>query len=201
MHKLYRSLVTVNRNIWIRWIPERLPGLVTNQNHLVLWLIIQHFRGLQKLKCQLHVMWDTGFRVLEFCFLTFIKHSQMFDLTARGIFFSLLITWVLLVTSTLLRWLDHLLLDFCLLLPLPWQFGTLFEKSNFCPKIQFWQNLNIFTRFFLTIFLVKSKLSTAKKSKTTTFSRVFHSKKIDNFLGKSKLNFWTKNEDFEQWAR
>ena len=61
---------------------------------------------------------------------------------------------------------------------------------------------NIFTSFspkiFLTIFLVKSKLSTAKKSKTTTFSRVFHPKKIDNFLGKSKLNFWTKNEDFEQ---
>ena len=52
--------------------------------------------------------------------------------------------------------------------------------------------------FFLTIFLVKSKLSTAKKYKTTTFSRVFHQKKIDNFLGKSKLNFWTKNEDFEQ---
>ena len=84
-----------------------------------------------------------------------------------------------------------------------------------------------FTQIFLTIFLVKSKLSTAKKSKTTTFSRVFHPKffltiflvkaklskakkspipqhfrkffiqKIDNFLGKSKLNFWTKNEDFE----
>ena len=54
----------------------------------------------------------------------------------------------------------------------------LFGKSNFCPKIQFWQNPNIFTSFFtqifLTIFLVKSKLSTAKKSKTTTFSRVFH---------------------------
>ena len=79
---------------------------------------------------------------------------------------------------------------------------TLFEKSNFCPKIQFWQNSNIFTsfssKFFLTIFLVKSKLSTAKKSKTTTFSRVFHPPKIDNFLGKLKLNFWTKNEDFEQ---
>ena len=56
-----------------------------------------------------------------------------------------------------------------------------------------------FAQFFLTIFLVKSKLSTAKKSKTTTFSRVFHPK-IDNFLGKSKLNFWTKNEDFEQCA-
>ena len=25
---------------------------------------------------------------------------------------------------------------------------TLFEKSNFCPKIQFWQNSNIFTSFF-----------------------------------------------------
>ena len=42
---------------------------------------------------------------------------------------------------------------------------------------------------FLTIFLVKSKLSTVKKSKTTTFSRVFLPQKIDNFLGKSKLNF------------
>ena len=51
---------------------------------------------------------------------------------------------------------------------------------------------------FLTIFLVKSKLSTAKKSKTTTFSRVFHPPKIDNFLGKSKLNFWSKNKNFEQ---
>ena len=79
---------------------------------------------------------------------------------------------------------------------------TLFEKSNFCPKIQFWQKPNIFTSFssniFLTIFLVKSKLSTAKKSKTTTFSRVFHPKKIDNYLGKSKLIFRTKNEAFEQ---
>ena len=46
-------------------------------------------------------------------------------------------------------------------------FHTLFEKSNFCPKIQFWHNTNIFTsfspKFFLTLFLVKSKLSTAKK--------------------------------------
>ena len=34
---------------------------------------------------------------------------------------------------------------------------------------------------FLTIFLVKSKLSTAKKSKTTTFSRVFRPKKSTIF--------------------
>ena len=41
------------------------------------------------------------------------------------------------------------------------RFYTLFEKSNFCPKIKFWQNPNIFTsfspKFFMTIFLVKSK--------------------------------------------
>ena len=55
-----------------------------------------------------------------------------------------------------------------------------------------------FTTKKLTIFLVKLKLSKAKKSKTTTFPRVFYPKKIDNFLGNSKLNFWTKNEDFEK---
>ncbi len=84
-----------------------------------------------------------------------------------------------------------------------------FNLTRFSPKI------------FLTLCLVKSKLSTAKKSKTTTFSRVFHPKKIDtfsreikvvnsqkvqnhniftsfspkkiyNFLGKSNFNFWTK---------
>ena len=38
-----------------------------------------------------------------------------------------------------------------------------------------------FTQIFLTIFLVKSKLSTAKKSKTTTSSRVFHPKKSTIF--------------------
>ena len=30
--------------------------------------------------------------------------------------------------------------------------NTLFEKSNFCPKIQFWQNPNIFTSFSTKIF-------------------------------------------------
>ena len=73
---------------------------------------------------------------------------------------------------------------------------TLFEKSNFCPKIQFWQNPNIFTsfspQFFLTIFLVKSKLSTAKKSKTTTFSRVFHPKKSTFFSGNRNWIFGQK---------
>ena len=80
--------------------------------------------------------------------------------------------------------------------------GTHYSKSQiFVQKLHF-DKTPTFSRvfhpnIFLTIFLVKSKLSTAKKSKTRTFSRVFHPKKIDNFLGKSKLNFWTKNEDFE----
>ena len=70
---------------------------------------------------------------------------------------------------------------------------TLFKKSNICPKIQFWQYPNIFTSFstniFLTIFLVKSKLSTAKKSKTTTFSRVFLPKKSTIFSGNQSWIF------------
>ena len=78
-------------------------------------------------------------------------------------------------------------------------FVTLFEKSNFCPKIQFWQNANIFTslspKFFLTIFLVKSKLSTAKKSKTTTFSRVFHPKNRQ-FSRDIKFEFLDKKSRF-----
>ena len=45
---------------------------------------------------------------------------------------------------------------------------------------------------------MNSKLSTPNKPNTTTFSQVFSPEKIDNFLGKSKLNFWTKNKDLEQ---
>ena len=50
-----------------------------------------------------------------------------------------------------------------------------FNLTSFSPK------------FFLTLCLVKSKLSTAKKSKTTTFSRVFHPKKIDTFSREIKV--------------
>ena len=52
------------------------------------------------------------------------------------------------------------------------------KSQTFVQKFNF---TSFSPKFFLTIFLVKSKLSTAKKSKTTTFSRVFHPKKIDNF--------------------
>ena len=80
---------------------------------------------------------------------------------------------------------------------------TLFEKSNFCPKIQFWQktqNPNIsrvyHQIFFFKIFLVKSKLSTAKKSKTTTFSRFFSPKKIRQFSREIKVEFLDKKWRF-----
>ena len=102
------------------------------------------------------------------------------------------------------------------------------RKVNFLYKISISRVFH--PNLFFTIFLVKSKLSIATKSKTTTFSRVFHPRKnrqffswiqscqqlkspkpqhfhefltpqkIGNFLGKSKLNFWTKNEDLEQCA-
>ena len=87
------------------------------------------------------------------------------------------------------------------------------QKFNFDKILQFFSgnqssqqlksaNLQHFHEFFnpnfLTIFLVESKLSTAKKSKTAAFSRVFTQSNSTIFLGKSKLNFWTKNEDFGQ---
>ena len=70
------------------------------------------------------------------------------------------------------------------------------SKNSILTKPQHFHEFST-PNFFVTTFLVKSKLSTAKKSKTAAFSRVFHPK-IENFLGKSQLNFWTKNEDFEQ---
>ena len=60
------------------------------------------------------------------------------------------------------------------------------SQSHYSKRQIFVQN--IFTSFslkiFLTIFLVKSKLSAAKKSKTTTFSRVFHREIKIEFLEK-----------------
>ena len=57
----------------------------------------------------------------------------------------------------------------------------LMSKNSNLTKPQLFHEF--FTQFFLTIFLVKSKLSTAKKSKTTTFSRVFLPKKWTIFSG------------------
>ena len=70
------------------------------------------------------------------------------------------------------------------------------SKNSILTKPQHFHEF--FTQIFFDKFLVKSKLLTAKKSKTATFLRVFTQNNSTIFLGKSKLNFWTKNEDFEQ---
>ena len=53
------------------------------------------------------------------------------------------------------------------------------SKNSILTKPQHFHKF--FPQIFLTIFLVKSKLSTAKMSKTTTFSRAFHPKKSTIF--------------------
>ena len=51
-----------------------------------------------------------------------------------------------------------------------------------------------FIQIFLKIFLVKWKLSIAKKSKTTTFSRVFHPPENGQFSRERKLEFLDKKK-------
>ena len=65
------------------------------------------------------------------------------------------------------------------------------SKNSILTKPQHFHEF--FTQiFFVAIFLVKSKLSTAKKSKTTTFSRVFHPKKSTLFSGNQSWIFGQK---------
>ena len=64
------------------------------------------------------------------------------------------------------------------------------SKNSILTKTQHFHEF--FTQNFLTIFLVKSKLSTAKKSRTAAFSRVLTQNNSTIFLGKSKVIFWTK---------
>ena len=70
------------------------------------------------------------------------------------------------------------------------------SKNSILTKPQHFHEF--FIQKFFGNFSRESKLSTAKKSKTKAFSRVFHPNKLTIFFGKSTLNFWTKNEDFEQ---
>ena len=83
-------------------------------------------------------------------------------------------------------------------------FDTLFEKSNFCPKIQFWQNHNIFTsfspKFFWQFFSWNQSCQQLKSPKPQHFHEFF-TQKIDNFLIKvefldKKLRFRTVCDKF-----
>ena len=52
--------------------------------------------------------------------------------------------------------------------------------------------------FFWQFFSWNQSCQQLKSPKPQHFHEFFTPQKIDNFLGKSKLNFWTKNDDFEQ---
>ena len=80
---------------------------------------------------------------------------------------------------------------------------TLFEKFNFCPKIQFWQNHNIFTslspNFFGQFFSWNQSCQQLKSPKPQHFQDFF-TQKNRQFSREIKVKFLDKNEDFEQCA-
>ena len=57
-----------------------------------------------------------------------------------------------------------------------------------------------FTHFFFWPFFSWNQSCQQLKCSKPQHFHEFYTKIIDNFLGKSKLNFWTKNEGFEQCA-
>ena len=62
--------------------------------------------------------------------------------------------------------------------------------TSFSPNFFFWQ-----------FFSWNQSCQQLKSPKPQHFHEFFIPKKIDIFFGKSKFNFWTKNEDFEQCAK
>ena len=75
---------------------------------------------------------------------------------------------------------------------------TFLSKSSILTKPQHFHEF--FTQNFVDNFSREIKSCQQLKSLKPQHFHEFFTKKIDNFLGKSKLNFWTKNEDFEQCA-
>ena len=69
--------------------------------------------------------------------------------------------------------------------------NTLFEKSNFCPKIQFWQNPNIFTsfspKFFWQFFSWNQSCQQLKSPKPQHFHEFFTQIFFDNFSREIKV--------------
>ena len=88
---------------------------------------------------------------------------------------------------------------------------TFFKRQSLVHtirKVNFLSNNSILTKlqhfheffhpnFFWQFFLWNQSCQQLKSPKPQHFHELF-TQKIGNFLGKSKLNFWTKNEDFEQ---
>ena len=75
---------------------------------------------------------------------------------------------------------------------------SLFEKSNFCQKNSILTRPQHFHEFFTQNFFGQffswnQSCQQLKSPKSQHFHEFFTPPKIDNFLGKSTLNFWTKN--------
>ena len=62
---------------------------------------------------------------------------------------------------------------------LPYDDDTLFDKSNFCPKIQFWQNF--------TIFSGNQSCQQLKKANRQHFHEFFTQIFFDNFYREIKV--------------
>ena len=81
---------------------------------------------------------------------------------------------------------------------------TLFEKSNFCPKIQFWQNPNIFTsfspKFFWQFFSWNQSCQQLKSPKPQHFHE-FYTPKNRQFSREIFLNHlgWVKVGENTKW--
>ena len=141
------------------------------------------------------------------------RSSSWWRLRGLGRTFSMLLIWHHRLWPTHLR--------------IPWILekkkkvaDTLFEKSNFCPKIQFWQNFTIFSwnqscqqlksanpqhfhEFFTWNFFDKFSREikvVLQNPKPQHFHEFFTPPKKNRQFFWGKLNFWTKNEDFEQCA-
>ena len=69
------------------------------------------------------------------------------------------------------------------------------SRNSILTKPQHFHEL--FTQIFFWQFFSWNPSCQQLKSPKPQHFHEFSPKKIDNFLGKSKLNFWTKNEDFE----
>ena len=79
-------------------------------------------------------------------------------------------------------------------------YATLFERSNFCPKIQFWQKPNIFTSFsptfFGQFFSWNQSCQELKSPKPQHFHEFFTHKKNPQFSREIKVDFLDKKSRF-----
>ena len=78
-------------------------------------------------------------------------------------------------------------------------FWHFFSWNQSCQELKSPKPQHFHPNFFWQFFSWNQSCQQLKSPNPQHFHEFF-TQKIDNFHGKSKLNFWTKNEDFEQCA-